>query len=51
MYTRILKLVYIYSDLLHVSANHVAIFRKVTFCSIFILFYLPEDGQMVGRNM
>jgi len=29
MQTSVLKLVYIHSELLHVSANHVAIFRHV----------------------
>jgi len=29
MHTQILKLVYVRNELLHVSANHVAIFRNV----------------------
>jgi hypothetical protein len=40
MHTSILKLVYIYNDLLPVLANHVAI----------NVFYLPEDGHMVSQN-
>jgi len=31
MYTSVLKLVCIHNDLLHVSANHVAIFREIKY--------------------
>jgi len=47
MYTNVLKLVYVYGELLHVSANHMAIFGDC----LALLFYTRKYGHMVGRNM
>ena len=53
----ILKLIYTHNDLVHVSANHVTIFRKVKYYLPVhlqgrkMVFYHHEDGHMIGRNM
>jgi hypothetical protein len=39
MHTNILKLVYIHNELLHVSVNHVAIFKDVKSKSLYTLKY------------
>jgi hypothetical protein len=56
MHASTLKLVNVQNDLRHVSANHVTIFMVVKYHFTYlkmerqILFYLPEDGYMIGRN-
>jgi len=50
MHTSILKLIYIHVDLLHVLANHVAIFRDTKYKGIFVL-YISEAGHVFGPNM
>jgi hypothetical protein len=57
-----IKSSYIHSDFLHASANHVVIIRKANhkeriytymraiYVFIFV-FWLPEDGRIIGRNM
>jgi len=59
-YTQVLKLVYKHNELLHVrpttwpfSGMYNRKVRYIAFytCTVTFVFYIPEDGHMVGQNM